>query len=149
MRIRRLTRLPAAAASLVAAAEQEGFGFMTRLAAEWQSGANRFDRPGELLLGASTLSGLVALGGLNRDPYASAPGIGRLRHLYVLPGLRRQGIAAALVQSLIAAAAAPGSGFHSLRLRCDTPAAAAFYARLGFAPVDDAAATHSLRLPPG
>ncbi len=42
---------------LEAQAVAEGFRFLTRLIAEWESGANRFDEQGECLLGCFTTGG--------------------------------------------------------------------------------------------
>jgi hypothetical protein len=67
--IERLSDLPPAFfASLLAESEQAGSRILRRLADEWSSGVNRFDRPGECLFGARMGRGLVALGGLNVDP---------------------------------------------------------------------------------
>lgn len=139
--IARLTALPPDLPALQAAARAEGFAFLDRLATEWTSGANRFHRPGECLLAATNGPALAGIGGLNQDPYASNPVIGRLRHLYVLPEARRAGIATALVQALLAR-----SPFQIIRLRTATPDAARLYLALGFTPVDDPQATHILTL---
>jgi GNAT superfamily N-acetyltransferase len=140
-----LRELPPGIEALCAEAAGEGFRFMRRLVAEWRDGTNRFDRAGEVLLGAFDGGALVGLCGLNRDPYAAEEGIGRLRHLYVLPSLRRRGVASSLVGHLLGQA---GRAFHTLRLRTDTPEAAAFYARHGFLPVRSADASHSRALEP-
>jgi GNAT superfamily N-acetyltransferase len=125
------------------AALAEGYGFLRRLMQDWASGANRFDQPGEQLIGAFAGTHLLGVCGLNRDPYLRSRGVGRLRHLYVAPGHRRHGIATALVRSLLRTVA-----FHRLRLRTDTAEATAFYLRLGFHPVVDATATHAINLQP-
>jgi GNAT superfamily N-acetyltransferase len=138
-RIIPLLDLPADVEDLRAEAAQEGFRFIDKLVAEWRSGTNRFDQPGEVLLGAIRANDLIAVGGLNRDPYADQPGIGRLRHLYVRQTMRRCGVGSALVQELIGSAT---STFHLVRLRTDTPLAADFYVGLGFRPAPSAAATH-------
>ncbi len=126
------------------AAVQEGFRFLERLAEEWASGANRFGADGEALRGAFRAGRLTGVCGLNRDPYlAGRERVGRLRHLYVLPGERRRGTAGLLVRDLLADARAH---FDVVRLRTATPDAAAFYAALGFTPVAEPAATHRLVL---
>ena len=126
-------------------AEDEGFRFMGRLVAEWRSGVNRFDGPGEVLLGAFRGAELLAVCGLNRDPYAAGEGVGRLRHLYVRVAERRRGLASALVRAALERA---GSAFHSVRLRTGTPEAASFYATLGFVAVEAEGASHVKRLRP-
>jgi GNAT superfamily N-acetyltransferase len=128
---------------LVAQVDAEGHLFMRRLCDRWASGENRFDRPGEILLTARRDGQLVGIGGLNRDPYAQADNIGRLRHVYVANATRRLGVGSLLVRRLLANAT---PHFAVVRLRTDSPHAAAFYVRLGFHPTDEEDATHSLRL---
>lgn len=47
----------------------EGYRFLDTLVSEWVTGANRFDTPGEVLCGHLDSCALVAIGGLNRDPF--------------------------------------------------------------------------------
>jgi GNAT superfamily N-acetyltransferase len=130
--------------ALIVDSEATGLRFVRRLAAEWSSGANRFDRPGEALLVARLADQIIGVCGLNVDPYATAPTIGRVRHLYVLRGHRRLGVGGRLVAEIIAAAR---RGFEVLRLRTTNPAAAALYERLGFRRRDDVPdCTHVLDL---
>jgi GNAT superfamily N-acetyltransferase len=124
---------------LLSESRREGFRFLERLRADLESGANRFDAPGEALLGVYRDAELVAVGGLNRDPYSRDAGTGRLRHLYVHPELRGTGIGRALVDALVSAAR---PHFGVLRLRTDTTAAARFYEKLGFVPDSSPQATH-------
>lgn len=142
-RILRLPDLPPGLEALRAESAAEGFRFIGRLAREWQERTNRFDGPGEALLGACESGVLLAVCGLNRDPYAADAGTRRLRHLYVRPAARRRGIASALVGRLLELAE---GRFHTLRLRTETEAAAAFYARHGFRAVTAADATHARAL---
>jgi GNAT superfamily N-acetyltransferase len=144
-RIERLDDLPAAGfVVLLAESEQAGLPLLRRLADEWVSGANRFDRPGEALFGARIGRELVAIGGLNVDPYAAAPGAGRVRHVYVLAPWRRAGIGGRLVTEIVAAAR---GRFDRLQLRTHNSAAARLYERLGFRPCADVAhCTHALEL---
>ena len=123
----------------------EGFLFVDRLVRDWRSGSNRFDLPGEQLLGAFTGETLIGVGGLNRDPYLDQAGIGRLRHLYVRECARRHGVASALVRRLLDEAS---NSFRIVRLRTATGEAAAFYLRHGFVPVRDETASHATALPP-
>jgi len=106
----------------------EGFKFVARLCEEWRSGANRFDAPGEGLFVAQNSTGIVGVCGLNRDPYVDDLAIGRVRHLYVSPSCRRQGIGRALVTTVTEAARIR---FRMIRLRT-TPDAGSFYRALGF-----------------
>ena len=146
-RIVPLLDLPSGIEELCAEAAGEGFRFMDRLTSEWRSGINRFARPGEVLLGAFQAADLVAVGGLNRDPYANQDGVGRLRHLYVRRSTRHSGVGSVLVSTLLDRA---DNAFHSVRLRTQTREAADFYVSLGFHPVQDETATHvrSLRQKP-
>lgn len=143
IRIEQAAALNAELDPLVAEADADGHLFMRRLRDEWVSGSNRFDRSGEKLMTARVGDRLVGVGGLNRDPYAQAPGIGRLRHLYVARDARCRGVGALLVRAILAGADAH---FTLIRLRTDSVEAAAFYARLGFQGTNDANATHVMRI---
>jgi GNAT superfamily N-acetyltransferase len=124
-------------------AHSEGFAFVERLAADWETGTNRFDKPGEKLLGAFLGEQLVGVGGLNREPYDPPPSRGRLRHLYVLKAFRGHGIARALVTHLLEAAEPT---FNEVRLRTASADAAAFYEHLGFQRSPISTATHVRQL---
>jgi GNAT superfamily N-acetyltransferase len=129
-RIERLTELPPDGLDpLIVDSERAGLEFVRRLADEWRSGANRFDRPGEALLAAWLDGRPVAVCGLNVDPYAGDWSIGRVRHLYVLSGYRRLGIGQRLVGRVIEAAR---GRFARLHLRTTNPGAARLYEQLGF-----------------
>jgi GNAT superfamily N-acetyltransferase len=144
-RIERLNELPVDDLdALVVDSERAGLRFVRRLAEEWTSGANRFDRPGEALFAAWLGERLVGVCGLNVDPYAAEPRVGRVRHLYVLSDARRRGVGERLVAQVIAAAR---GRFIRLRLSTANPVAARLYERFGFrasaAPVDS---THVIEL---
>jgi GNAT superfamily N-acetyltransferase len=127
--IERLADLPASLVALVAESEQRGYQFVRRLADEWATGANRFDKPGEALFGAWVAGRLLGVCGLNIDPYVADERIGRIRHLYVLEEFRRHGIGRRLVEAVVEAAR---GRFTVLRLRTESALAAAFYEKLGF-----------------
>jgi GNAT superfamily N-acetyltransferase len=130
--------------ALVDESEREGYRFMRRLADEWASGANRFDRPGEALFAARVDGRLIGACGLNVDPYTTAKGVGRVRHLYVLSATRRLGVGEQLVARVIDAAR---GRFGRLRLSTQNPAAARLYERMGFSRSAGAADhTHILEL---
>ena len=124
---------------LTAEASAEGFQFVDRLVDEWKSGVNRFSKAGEKLLGAFDGKNLVAVGGLNRDPYAQQSHVGRLRHIYVHPRYRRLGIGRKLVAALLEDI---DSHFERVRLRTSTSAASRFYEACEFRSSDEAEATH-------
>jgi GNAT superfamily N-acetyltransferase len=123
----------------------EGFLFADRLVQDWTSGSNRFDLPGERLLGAFAGEALIGVCGINRDPTIDQDGIGRLRHLYVRECKRRHGVASALVQRLLDEAS---NTFRIVRLRTETREAAAFYLRHGFVPLQDQTASDVKALRP-
>jgi GNAT superfamily N-acetyltransferase len=123
-------------------ARAEGYKFMDTLLEEWLSGENRFDAAGETLRGFLDHATLVAVGGLNCDPFLRDPTIGRIRRLYVRPAWRNQGVGAALLDNLISAAR---QNFGSVRLRAASPRAAGLYERKGFVPIASENATHILR----
>lgn len=128
-------------AALVAAASREGFEFLDRLDREWNEGSNRFDGDGETLLGVCDGDALIAIGGLNLDPYDPARG-GRLRRVYVRADRRGGGIGRQLVETLLDRAR---PCFVQVRLRAGTEDAGRFYDRLGFSRTDEPDATHVIR----
>ena len=137
MPIERLTHLtPELLATPLVESEARGIHFVRRLTDEWINGVNRFDRPGEALFAVRDAADIVAVGGLNVDPYTTEPGTGRVRHLYVVATHRRRGLGATLVGEIIATAR---SRFHTLRLSTSNPDAARLYERLGFRPCADVA----------
>ena len=144
MLVERLRDLPPGMLSdLVDEAERAGLRFPGRLATEWASGVNRFDRPGEALFAARAGSRVIGMCGLNVDPYTTAPRVGRVRHLYVLEAHRCDGVGRRLVEAVIEAAR---GSFDRLRLRTNNPAAARLYEALGFSRCSEADCTHALDL---
>jgi GNAT superfamily N-acetyltransferase len=129
---------------LLATSEAEGFAFVRRVVTEWRDGQQRFEAPGEALLGRRVDGRLVALCGLMRDPYLDDPAVGRLRNLYVLPEHRGRGLGASLTRRVLELAPA---AFRFLRLRAVDERAARLYERFGFRPIADmASCTHVLPL---
>lgn len=124
---------------LAVEARDEGYRFIDRLASEWEDAANRFDAAGECLFGITRGDALVAIGGLNADPYCDNGRTGRLRHVYVRVACRREGLGTLLIGALLAAAK---DHFSRVRLRTDNPHAARLYEHLGFAAAGNADATH-------
>lgn len=138
----RTRELPADIGTLLESSRREGFDFVERLVRFWEDGSNRFDRPGEVLFQVRKAGRLVAVGGLNVDPYLDEPSVGRIRHVYVLPASRRSGVGAILISRLLE----HGHGrFERIRLRVGTPEGAPFYEGLGFHPSDEPGATHEYR----
>ena len=121
--------LPPSLDALLTESEQEGVRFVRRLVDEWTAGTNRFDRPGEAIFVARIGGRIVGVCGLNIDPYAAGPRVGRVRHLYVLLAERRLSVGRQLVAAVLEAARGQ---FSRLRLRTANPAAARLYESLGF-----------------
>jgi GNAT superfamily N-acetyltransferase len=115
--------------ALVDESERAGYRFVRRLADEWASGANRFDRPDEALFAARIDGRLIGVCGLTVDPYTKATGVGRVRHLYVLSAYRRLGVGGQLIAIVVEAAR---GRFGRLRLSTPNPEAAHLYERMGF-----------------
>ncbi|MBS1523364.1 MAG: GNAT family N-acetyltransferase [Bacteroidetes bacterium] len=129
--------------SLVNEAEHNGHDFIQRTIDDWNSGANKFDKPGERLWGLVLGIELIGIGGLNCDPYTEDLNTGRVRHLYVLQAYRRKGYATLLMKVIINNAR---QHFTVLRLFTDNTSAAEFYEKLGFQNVNTYKASHMLAL---
>lgn len=140
--IHQVTHLPPQIPALEKEAVAEGFRFLTRLIAEWDCGANRFDAPGECLMAAYLNQRLIGVGGLSVDPYGE-PHTARLRRVYIATSSRGQHVGQALVKALVAHAALR---FQNVRLSTDTSAGDAFYLRCGFTRTADVHATHVMLL---
>jgi GNAT superfamily N-acetyltransferase len=130
--------------SLAAAAEREGFRFLTRFVGELRETAASLDTAREFFLGAVLDDRLVGVGGVTPDPYIDDLATGRIRHLYVAATYRRKGVGAVLMRALEVRAC---QQYDRLRLRTDTRDAAAFYEHLGYVAVNDDTATHERRCP--
>ena len=131
-------------APLAVDAEGEGFKFVKKTIDEWISGANRFSGPGEILWGVFDGGKCVALGGLNVDPHANDPKVGRVRRLYVSSAYRKKGVATALLEMIIGKAR---QNFTTLRLSAHRPgasneAASKLYEEIGFAKDEGPNQTH-------
>jgi GNAT superfamily N-acetyltransferase len=131
---------------LATEAKQEGFRFVQRTIDEWVDGANRFSKPGEILWGVFCDGQCIGIGGLNVDPYATDPGIGRVRHLYISKDFRNQGIASGLLKKIIKRSK---EFFRTLRVSThgpgrENPEADKFYEFMGFAKADGEKQTHIL-----
>lgn len=106
----------------------EGLNMLRRLEDNWLSGKNRFDRPGEQLLGAYTDGLIVGVCGLNIDPFTQAADTGRLRHLYVDKGWRRDRVGSGLLSEIL-----KDAGLWFDFINTNAPSSAfTFYERAGF-----------------
>jgi GNAT superfamily N-acetyltransferase len=142
--VRQVIQLPDDFPVLYRVAIEDGFRAIGRLKSDWESGANRFDQPGEAFFEARHDGELVGVCGLNRDPFARDKIVGRLRRMFVMPAARRRGVG----QLLVAKALQHALGeFEVVRLRTDSQAADEFYRALGFKRIEgDDDATHELVL---
>ena len=138
----RVTDLPALS-ELAAIATGEGYRFVARFLADLQVSSSSSARFAGFLA-VLERGQLVALGGVTPDPYRPASNVGRVRHVYVHPTRRGEGIGADLIAAL--ETQARSAGLDLLRLRTDTIQAAQFYEHLGYSPVADDSATHQRSL---
>lgn len=127
-------------APLLKASQKEGYHFLARLHADWESGSNRFDKSNEGLYFIKENADVIAIGGVNNNPYHEVGLTGRLRHIYVMPDHRRKGIGKKLVSKLIELHPA----YEVFTLRTDTSSAAEFYESIGFMKIISKNSTHSL-----
>lgn len=111
-------------------AAAEGYGFIDRLAEELVGGIYAGDADLPVMLAAFREGGLVAIGGLTPDPYDSAPDLARIRHVYVRPAMRREGVGRWLTSALIQQGLAVAA---RLSLRAADARSAAFWEAQGFA----------------
>ncbi|WP_214484998.1 GNAT family N-acetyltransferase [Bacillus sp. SM2101] len=116
--------------ALVMESKEEGFRFVERLINDYKTGTNKFNNFGEALYGVFNKTGsLVAVGGINIDPFSKEPYIGRLRRFYVSKLYRRNGLGSLLVKKIIVEAK---TYFNVLVLYTDTDEASKFYTAIGF-----------------
>ncbi|MGE7931610.1 GNAT family N-acetyltransferase [Viridibacillus arvi] len=116
--------------SLVKQSKADGFRFVERLVNDYKNGSNTFNHIGEGLFGVFNEEGvLVAIGGLNKDPFSNEQSIGRLRRFYVCKAYRRKGIGSLLVKRIIDEAK---KYYKIIVLHTDTEQADKFYSSIGF-----------------
>ncbi|MHC0035371.1 GNAT family N-acetyltransferase [Pseudoneobacillus sp. C159] len=115
---------------LLEESKEEGFRFVERLVNEYQNGTNTFHQPSETLFGIFTKTNkIIAICGLNIDPFSNSTKIGRLRRFYVGRKYRRNGVGSLLLKEIILQAS---NHFDLLVLHTDTNEADQFYTALGF-----------------
>lgn len=115
---------------LVKESKKEGFRFLERLVNDYETGANKFNKPGESLYGLFNKEGvLIAIGGLNLDPFSKEEKVGRLRRFYVSKNYRRIGLGRILLSQIICDAK---NFYNVLVLHTDTEQGDKFYTSLGF-----------------
>src|SRR6185437_14413203 len=121
-------------------ARREGHTNMERLAADWASGANRFQASGEALLAALHGGDLAGIGGMTVDPVCAKAL--RLRRFYVRPVYRRLGVGRHLALALLDRARPLTS---CVVVNTDNEPAIRFWQALGFVPERRDGHTHIWR----
>ena len=129
--------------SLARDAGSEGYGVVQKAITEWNSGFNRFSKRGEILWGVFIGAKCIAIGGLNVDPFAGNPEVGRVRRIYVSRNYRRKGIAKLLLDRIIKRAK---KYFRILRLSTSNPNASNLYKSKGFIEKEGHRQTHVISL---
>jgi predicted acetyltransferase len=87
---------------IIKQSKEEGFLIGERLVYDYKNGTNTFNNFGEALFGVFNNNGeIVAIGGLNRDPFSNNPYIARVRRFYVINEYRRNGIGSLLLKNII------------------------------------------------
>lgn len=115
---------------LVIESRENGFRFLGRLVQDYKDGTNAFNQNGEALFGVyNRQDELIAIGGLNIDPFSNNQEIGRLRRFYVAKEYRRHGIGTILLNAIMTQAK---NHFKVLVLHTDTHEADQFYSSYGF-----------------
>lgn len=115
---------------LVKQSKEEGFCFLERLVNDYKDGINTFNIAGEVLFGVfNEKDELVAIGGLNIDPYSNKQNICRLRRFYVHKEYRRIGLGSLLLGRILDEAK---KFYKIVVLHTDTEQADHFYTSSGF-----------------
>lgn len=131
--------------SLLTESQKEGFLFLERLINDYKNGTNTFSKSGEFLYGVFNQEGLIiAIGGINKDPFSTNERIGRLRRFYVSKDYRRIGVGRSLVTRILKDSS---EHYEGIVLYTDTEHADKFYTSLGFIKDSNSLkSTHSLKL---
>ncbi len=123
-----IDELPGGFEGLRSEALGEGFQFLDRLAADWDSRVMRFDGQGEQLLAVYANNSLAGVGGLTIEPVVV--GALRMRRFYVRSAFRRGGLGQRLATSLIERSA-PGADLITVNASAGS---FPFWESLGFVP---------------
>ncbi|AZO81546.1 hypothetical protein BLM15_18870 [Bosea sp. Tri-49] len=123
--------LPDDLPALQAEAAAEGYRFVEGILEEWDTGRYEGGDERNALFALYREGVLAAVGAVTPDPYDPAPDLLRIRHVYVRPASRREGVGRALASALIqqGLALAP-----RLSLNAADASASAFWEAMGFQP---------------
>lgn len=129
---------------LLRESREQGYEFLDWLVKDYLDSSNQFVQPGEALFGVYSSQHMIAIGGLNRDPYLADGDTGRVRRVYVLSTWRGRGVGKELVQRIIDEARCH---YRLLTLRTMDEGASQFYCAIGFQMKSEiVGATHHLVL---
>jgi GNAT superfamily N-acetyltransferase len=129
--------LPEGFDRLRAEAADEGFNNIETLWRKWQDSTNRFMRPGEMLVVATTDDELVGIGGITQD-FVDAAWL-RMRRFYVRPAYRRRGVGRATARAVLDHALPLD---RQIALYAAGSQAAAFWPQLGFVQIERENTSH-------
>jgi GNAT superfamily N-acetyltransferase len=141
--VRITTALPDQMDELRAEADAEGVRNQGMLQRDFLIGAERFEKPGEILLACYGGETLVGIGGLTVEPDQSVRAM-RLRRVFIRNAWRKRGIGRVLGEALMR------QGFETvdlLTLNAAVPGAPAFWEALGFSRVVHETRSHEMRRP--
>lgn len=110
-------------------AAAEGYRFVEGILEEWDAGRYQAGDERNTLLAVYREGVLAAIGAVTPDPYDPAPDLLRIRHVYVRPANRREGVGRVLASALIqqGLALAP-----RLSLNAADAGASTFWEAMGF-----------------
>jgi predicted GNAT family acetyltransferase len=120
-------------------AKQDGSRIVSKVIHDYLSEVNPFDNKKEVLYGVFDEQQLVAIGGINIDPYLMDDMIGRIRHLYVNRAYRNKGIATALIDKILEE---KESFYNVIRMSTKNEVAMQLFESFGFKKVVEFKATH-------
>lgn len=129
--VRLVEALPEEFQALKDEAAAEGYRFVDSLQGEWREGCYHDGDERFSLFAAYRDGELAGLGAVTPDPYDPEDGLLRIRHVYVHPLCRHDGVGRQLGMALIQQGLALA---EKLSLNAADPGAAAFWEKLGFRP---------------
>lgn len=116
----------------------EGFRIVEQLILDYESGQNRFGKPGEVLYAVWDET-IIGVGGINLEPDPLMPYAGRIRRVYIAPSFRGRGYGRLLVSRLVTQGL---QHFASVTCNVGDLPSCSFYEHLGFVPVEGRPFTH-------
>jgi GNAT superfamily N-acetyltransferase len=139
--LRCIARLPIGFEGLSADAEADGYRHVRRLAAEFETTPEMF----HAVLAGFIDGALAGIGATTDEPQPASEPAWRMRRLYVHRGLRRRGVARAIVAALLEDAA---NNVRMVTVHAGNDSAARFWQAIGFQQATGKAWTHQTRVCP-